>query len=265
MAKFTKEFIEILSERSMENQCPPMLPYFFSGAVVLDACCGPGTVALDVADKIRPGTLKAIDISDEMLGRAREYATERKTDNVEFLSMDGADPNFSDDTFDLVYSLNAFQHFEQPEKVLKEWRRITKPGGWVMTNLVGEGHFFIYPDCPSFLKTMAVRRTKEGNGDIEQDRKAVELLHKAGFRDIEKEMYSAPMSNVHKDSQRFEMIYRILMHIMRPEINENRELLKTGLLAESTLIEAQREIEAWQNHPHAVFMRVCLFVAGRVH
>lgn len=50
---------------------------------------------------------------------------------VTYLEMDGGDLNFQDDSFDLIFSLNAFEHFPNPELVFKECLRVLKTGGYL--------------------------------------------------------------------------------------------------------------------------------------
>lgn len=49
--------------------------------------------------------------------------------------MDATRLSFPDNTFDFVYSFDVFEHFPEPSPVLKEVRRVLKPGGVSFTSL----------------------------------------------------------------------------------------------------------------------------------
>lgn len=54
---------------------------------------------------------------------------------VEFVKADASAIPFDDDSFDLVYCTCLLAHVAQPEKVLEEMRRVTKPGGRVVIGM----------------------------------------------------------------------------------------------------------------------------------
>lgn len=57
---------------------------------------------------------------------------EQKARNLRFVSQDACDPlAFPDNYFDLVMSFNAFEHFRDPRKVLREVVRVCKAGGLI--------------------------------------------------------------------------------------------------------------------------------------
>jgi len=50
---------------------------------------------------------------------------------VILLQMDAVDLKFDDESFDIVFSYDAFEHFAEPESVLREAIRVVKPGGYI--------------------------------------------------------------------------------------------------------------------------------------
>lgn len=69
---------------------------------VLDLCTGTGAVALLVAENRPEGEVVGIDLSPDMLARARVKMQERRLSNVVFREMDAATLEFADSRFDAV-------------------------------------------------------------------------------------------------------------------------------------------------------------------
>jgi len=71
-----------------------------------------------------------IDISPEMLERARELTSEVKLKNIEdLLLMDAESTTFPDDSFDCVVAMYVASVIPNPKKFIKEIKRVCKPGG----------------------------------------------------------------------------------------------------------------------------------------
>lgn len=98
---------------------------------VLDVGTGTGVVALQAGPKVAPeGKVLGIDVSEEMLGRARAKASRLSlADRVEFRLMDAQDLDLPDASFDVVVSLFAVHHLPDPRAALKEMRRVLRPEG----------------------------------------------------------------------------------------------------------------------------------------
>lgn len=94
---------------------------------VLDVACGPGLVVCAFAPVVRHAT--GIDVTPAMLERARILAAERGLANVAWRQGEVLPLPFDDASFSLVVSRFAFHHFEAPQAVLAEMRRVCRPGG----------------------------------------------------------------------------------------------------------------------------------------
>ena len=74
-----------------------------------------------------------IDLSPEMLDRARERVAEEALENVTGLhEMDAGELKFADNSFDTVVAMYVMTVVPEPEKVMRELARTCKPGGEVM-------------------------------------------------------------------------------------------------------------------------------------
>jgi phosphatidylethanolamine/phosphatidyl-N-methylethanolamine N-methyltransferase len=93
---------------------------------------GVGT-GLSLPDYKRDIEIVGIDLSTEMLEKARQRVDELGLTNVTGLhEMDAGELEFPDHTFDTVVAMYVMTVVPDPEKVMRELSRVTKPGGEVI-------------------------------------------------------------------------------------------------------------------------------------
>ncbi len=73
-----------------------------------------------------------IDLSPEMLKKARERVRRRGLTNVEVREMDVCALDFENDSFDVVTAMYVLTVVPDPEKAMRELARVCKPGGEVI-------------------------------------------------------------------------------------------------------------------------------------
>ena len=76
--------------------------------------------------------LTGIDFSAPMLDKARGRASERGMTNVRLMEMDAAALTFEDDSFDVVYAPYLISVVPDPVQVVREMRRVCRPGGRII-------------------------------------------------------------------------------------------------------------------------------------
>ncbi len=103
------------------------------GRRALDVGTGRGQFAVYLASS--GFSVTGIDISEEMISHARHHAMGNQLD-IDFQTGDAENLEFEDNTFDIVVSRNLLWTLPRPEKALREWHRVMKPGG---TLLVSDG------------------------------------------------------------------------------------------------------------------------------
>ena len=99
------------------------------GLRILDVGTGTGALALLLAEMNHEVT--GIDLSNEMLNKAREKA---KTNNlkIEFRAGDAESPAFEHESLDAIVSRHVLWTLPNPENAIKEWKNLLKPGGKVV-------------------------------------------------------------------------------------------------------------------------------------
>jgi len=76
--------------------------------------------------------ITGIDFSRPMLEKARERVSREGLRNVRLLEMDAASLTFPDDSFDIVYAPYLVSVVPDPVQVVREMRRVCRPGGKII-------------------------------------------------------------------------------------------------------------------------------------
>jgi SAM-dependent methyltransferase len=130
--QFTRQAVPFSTAPGIKDDRALALLVEASGAgpddTVLDVACGPGLVVAAFARVVRHAT--GIDVTPAMLSRAREV-----TAGLANVTLDHGDVTslpYPDGTFSIVVSRFAFHHFPDAAAVLREMRRVCRPGGRVV-------------------------------------------------------------------------------------------------------------------------------------
>jgi ubiquinone/menaquinone biosynthesis C-methylase UbiE len=101
------------------------------GATILDVPSG-GGVAMRALRPDQDVRYVAVDLSEEMLARARKRAAKRSLGQVEFLAADMTSLPFEDGVADLFLSFSGLHMVPNPDRAISEIARCLKPGGRVI-------------------------------------------------------------------------------------------------------------------------------------
>jgi SAM-dependent methyltransferase len=97
---------------------------------VLDLGSGAGTDSLIAAQMVGPeGHVTGIDMTPQMLAKARAAAAEMGLGNVEFVEAEAERLPFPDSTFDVVISNGVIDLIPDKDAVFSELARVLAPGG----------------------------------------------------------------------------------------------------------------------------------------
>jgi ubiquinone/menaquinone biosynthesis C-methylase UbiE len=172
--------------RTAENSAAYLLPYLEPGLTLLDVGCGPGTITADLAERVGPGRVTAIDASGGILPQARSYAADRGLTTVDFQVGDVHALDFPDATFDVVHAHQVLQHVADPVLALSEMRRVCRPGGVVAARDGDYAAFTWYPAVPELDEWLALyeRVARHNGGEPDAGRRLLAWSRAAGFTDI---------------------------------------------------------------------------------
>ncbi len=170
--------------RTAENSAAYLLPHLRAGQDLLDVGCGPGTLTLDLAERVH--TTTAVEVTADALDLARAEAQRRGATGVEFRVADVHALDFGDASFDVVHAHQVLQHVGDPVAALREMRRVTRPGGLVAVRDSDYAAFAWYPRLPELDAWMALyqRLARENGGEPDAGRHLLSWARAAGFDDV---------------------------------------------------------------------------------
>jgi ubiquinone/menaquinone biosynthesis C-methylase UbiE len=111
-----------------------------AGREVADIGCGDGIIDLGIVHRAGPARLVGFDVNpvdvDHLLTRAREEGVDATMPSaLEFRVSEPRAIPAEDAAFDVVVTWSAFEHVAEPVSVLREARRILRPGGVLFLQL----------------------------------------------------------------------------------------------------------------------------------
>lgn len=175
------------SWRTVENSAAYLLAHLTPGADVLDVGCGPGTITTDFARLVAPGEVIGVDASAAIVAKAQADAAALGLPNLRFETADAYALDHPDARFDVVHAHQVLQHVGDPVAMLREMRRVTKPGGVVAVRDVDYEGVIWAPRLPALDEWLALYlRVHRGiSGEPAAGRFLKTWARKAGFARIE--------------------------------------------------------------------------------
>lgn len=167
--------------RTTENSAGYLLPHLHPGMVLLDIGCGPGTITIDLAAKVAPGTVSGIDYSPEVVAEAASAGA--GVANLDFTVGDVYGLVAADSSVDVVHAHQVLQHLTDPVAALREMGRVCRPGGIVAARDADYAAMAWFPRIPALTDWMRLYQQVARSNGAEPDggRFLRHWAHAAGF------------------------------------------------------------------------------------
>ena len=192
------------------------------GERVLDLGCGAGWATRLLAQLVagggeRPGQVVGLDVSDEMVRRARGASTQ--CDNVLFVVGSAQQIPWEENFFDKVLSVESFYYYGDQDGALDELFRVLAPKGelFILINL--------YTDNPYSLRWVDGLQVPV---QVRSEQEYIELLKEHGYQDVRAvrvpdltptpEAYSGKWFKNAEELRDFKQIGALLMMARKPDV-----------------------------------------------
>ena len=162
----TKEFLDELELKRYTRHYAYLLETAefdqYKGKEVLEIGCGMG---IDLLQYAKGGAnVTGIDLTEKAIQNSKAHFSHRKMHGT-FLTMNSEKLEFSDNTFDLVYSFGVLHHTQDTQKAIDEVYRVLKPNGKAIIMLYHKG-FRYYFKIHLFYGLLKGEYLKYGTKDL---------------------------------------------------------------------------------------------------
>ncbi|ASO20050.1 ubiquinone/menaquinone biosynthesis C-methylase UbiE [Actinoalloteichus hoggarensis] len=172
--------------RTAANSAGYLLDRLRPGLDLLDVGCGPGTITVELAERVAPGRVVAIDVADVAVEATRALAEEHGLPDVLVRVDDVTALDLPDDSVDVVHAHQVLQHLADPVGALREMRRVCRPGGLVAVRDADYAGMTWFPEPPAMREWCSLYRrvARAAGGEPDAGRRLSTWAREAGFTDV---------------------------------------------------------------------------------
>jgi ubiquinone/menaquinone biosynthesis C-methylase UbiE len=196
--KYIHGYSQIEQER-LVSQGQVLSPFIFDKVdlnpitSLLEVGSGVGAMTLEIVKRYPDLPITCLEISEMQIAKAAKNLQKAGLDSkINLVQTDARNTGFeSNSTFDGAFLCWILEHVPSPEKVLVELHRILKDDSKVFLTEVFHSSLHFFPHCPNaglyWQKCIDFQTTI--NGDANMGHRLGNMLHDAGFRNIEVKPY----------------------------------------------------------------------------
>ena len=171
---------------------------FLNGAKfdrILDIGCGDGSISLPLLTE--ENQLMLLDMSEEMLARARSRIPAGQSDRVEIVKGDFMSAQLEEYSFELIICIGVLAYIDSLKPFLEKLASLLKPGGKLVIEWTDNFHFVSrlirpYHKLRSVFVTPKVRLARHSSDEI------IEILREIGFEVDGSYRYCSPLPVVRR-------------------------------------------------------------------
>ncbi|MCB9616270.1 MAG: class I SAM-dependent methyltransferase [Sandaracinus sp.] len=155
-----------------------------AGEKLLEIGCGVGAVLAVLGEHFPGLNLTGVDLVPSQIAAAKDELASRGLRADLRVADAGALP-FDDASFDHVYGVWVLEHVREPHPILREVRRVLRPGGTVAFHETDYAMFHVFPDHPDVAYLGEAQRALfRREGDPHVARALGARLVATGFEDV---------------------------------------------------------------------------------
>jgi ubiquinone/menaquinone biosynthesis C-methylase UbiE len=209
---------------------------------ILELGSGLGILAERISQKLTTGKVTGVEISEAQIARCPP-----ETNRLAFILGDVHRLTLENNSFNTVYCRYILEHVNDPVQVLREAKRVLKPGGRIFIQENSILLLELYPDCPHFKKAwQAFADYQSGiGGDAMIGLRLYEMLKQVGFENPELGM--APELHYHEKGSLVPWIDNLIGNIM----GARDPLVQNGFISAREFNLAVSELGDFKNLEYA--------------
>ena len=246
---YSDQFVGFLQTLDEKDSGGFLMPHLTPGMRLLDVGCGPGNLALRLAEAVAPGQLVGIDAEPSQIEIAQQLGKKSGNSNLTFQVADVASLPFEDASFDVVHCGGVLGYIPDTAEALAEMKRVLRPGGMIACRDLIVDSCFAHPDLGLMRRgwDMFADLVEADDGHPQMGKDMKTHLKRAGFSDIE----MSGSFDFHNTPKEIELFYGMVKGWFLSG-DPAEAAVKYGAATEDLLEQISEAVEAWRLHPGAL-------------
>jgi SAM-dependent methyltransferase len=225
-----------------------------SGWRALDVACGPVGIVPLLAERVGPtGEVIGLDSDERMVENAQALVVDQRLTSTQIVLGDARRTGLPSSRFDLVHERLLLINVPDPESVVAEMVRLTRPGGFVVAQEVDTVSWLCEPPHPAWDRLLGAWKIigSELGKDLFIGRRLPRLLEGAGLVDVGTHVHAL----VYRGDHPYKMHLLWFMALARDKI------LEKGLFSPAELSELVDGLRRHLEQPGTLVLAHLLFQA----